>query len=133
MDQLIDTSLWIDFLRNKTPIALKQFVAPYILSSDSHLTEPIVFEVLKYATDRELKQIEKQFETIPILPTPSDLWTRATRLGQICRKNGITASSMDLLISTVAIHHNAELVTFDSDLARIASCGDFRVRLLERP
>jgi predicted nucleic acid-binding protein len=132
MTQLIDSSLWIDFLRPKTPPALKQTLAPVILSADSHLAEPIVFEVLRHATDREVKQIEKLFEAFPLLPTPTDLWGRAAELGRACRKKGITATSMDLLIATVAIHHDAVLVTFDADLARIASCSNLRVNLLKK-
>ena len=53
MAVLLDTSLWIDFTRARSPLALRQFIAPYVLSPDAVLAEPIVFEVLRHATDQE--------------------------------------------------------------------------------
>ena len=31
MTLLLDTSLWIDFTRTRSPVALKQCIAPYVL------------------------------------------------------------------------------------------------------
>jgi hypothetical protein len=73
---LIDSSLWIDFTRARSPRALKQFIAPYILAPDAALAEPIVFEVLRHATEREIGPLEAQFQTMPVLATPVDLWAR---------------------------------------------------------
>ena len=88
MASLIDSSLWIDFTRARSPRALKQFIAPYILAPDAVLAEPIAFEVLRYASDEEIVELQEQFRFLPMLPTPSDLWTRAAELGRACRKEG---------------------------------------------
>lgn len=40
---------------------------------------------------------------------------------------------MDLLISSVAIAHSAELVTFDDDFQLIAGASSLQVQLLKRP
>lgn len=37
MARLIDTSLWIDLTRAKSPAALKTFVAPYVNDPDACL------------------------------------------------------------------------------------------------
>jgi hypothetical protein len=50
MITLIDTSLWIDFTRARSPRSLKQFIAPYILHPSAHLAESVTFEVLRHAT-----------------------------------------------------------------------------------
>ena len=42
MPALIDTSLWIDFTRSRSPQSLKRFIAPYILSPDAALAEWLV-------------------------------------------------------------------------------------------
>jgi hypothetical protein len=133
MIALIDSSLWIDFTRARSPRALKQFLLPYVVSPDSALAEPIEFEVLRYASDKETAQIRAQFQTLPMLPTPPDLWASAAKLGQSCRKNGIDCGSLDLLISAVAIHHDAELVTLDGDFEKIAQTSKLKVKLLQRP
>jgi predicted nucleic acid-binding protein len=120
MAQLIDTSLWIDLTRSRSPSALKTFVAPYINDPEAHLADPIAFELLRFATDTEASELTRYFANIPKLLSPDDLWTRAAELGQECRKKGFTAGAIDLLISAVAISHSAELVTFDEDFQLIA-------------
>src|ERR1700736_1286509 len=107
MSSLIDTSLWVDFTRTRSPRTIKRFIAPFILHPDAHLAEPITFEILRHATAAEAKQLTQQFQTLPMLATPALLWTEATELGQACRQKGITANSLDLLIATIALHHGA--------------------------
>jgi predicted nucleic acid-binding protein len=41
--------------------------------------------------------------------------------------------SLDLLVAAVALHHNAVLVSFDSDFEAIASVSELRLQRLERP
>jgi predicted nucleic acid-binding protein len=133
MALLIDTSLWIDFTRAKSPVALKQFIKPYILHPEAHLAEPVTFELLRHATSEENRLLTRQFQTFPVLTTPADLWKRAAELGQACRKQGLNMGSIDLLIAAVALHHSATLVTFDDDFDLIASVSALDVKLLSRP
>jgi len=35
MTLLLDSSLWIDFTRARSPLVLKQFIAPYVLDPTS--------------------------------------------------------------------------------------------------
>jgi predicted nucleic acid-binding protein len=133
MPLLIDTSLWIDFTRARSPRTIKRFVAPYILHPDAHLAEPVAFEILRHATAAEAKQLTQQFQTLPMLATPPSLWTLATNLGQACRRKNLTVGSLDLLVAAVALHHGAEVVTFDADYQEIASVSKLQVKLLQRP
>jgi predicted nucleic acid-binding protein len=133
MPGLIDTSLWIDFTRSRSPRTLKQFIAPFILDPDAHLAEPVTFEILRHATPAEARMLTQQFQTLPMLVTPPALWSEAAGLGQACRQKNITAHSLDLLIATVALHHGAEVVTFDDDFKMIASVSKLQVKLLKRP
>lgn len=41
MTLLLDSSLWIDFTRARSPLALKQFIAPFVLDPAAHLAEPV--------------------------------------------------------------------------------------------
>jgi len=52
---------------------------------------------------------------------------------QARRQKNITVPSLDLLIATVALHHGAEVVTFDDDFQKIAGVSKLRVKLLKRP
>src|SRR5262245_59174260 len=133
MPTLIDTSLWIDLTRARSPQAVKQFVASYILHPDAHLAEPGAFEILSHSSAAEARSNQQQFQALPTLATPPDLWTHATHLGQACLRKGFNVASLDLLIATVAIHHAAELITFDSDFQHIAGVSGLQVNLLVRP
>jgi predicted nucleic acid-binding protein len=133
MPTLIDTSLWIDLTRARSPQPIKQFVASYILHPDAHLAEPVAFEILRHAKGAEVRQIQQQFQALPMLATPADLWTQATQLGQACRQKGFNVASLDLLIAAIAIHHGAELITFDGDFQHIAAVSGLQVNVLVRP
>jgi len=133
MTRLVDASLWIDFGRARSSQSLKKFVARYIFDPDACLAEPITFEVLRYANEEETKHLQAQFQTLPTLTTPTNLWGEATALGRRCRRHGVTPGSIDLLIACVALHHDAELVTFDAGFAQIATVSTLRVTRLTRP
>jgi predicted nucleic acid-binding protein len=133
MPLLIDASVWIDFTRARSARALKRFIAPYILHPDACLAEPVAFEILRHATAAEAKQLTQQFQTLPTLATPPSLWTDATGLGQACRRKNLTVGSLDLLVAAVALHHGAEVVTFDADFQAIAGVSKLQVKLLQRP
>jgi predicted nucleic acid-binding protein len=133
MTLLLDTSLWIDFTQTRSPVALKQCIAPYVLDPSAHLAEPVRFEVLRAALPQEARLLEAQFDTLPMLPTPADLWQQAINLGQACRQIGRTVLSLDLLIAAVALHHNAKLVSFDADFETIAAVSALRLNRLTRP
>jgi predicted nucleic acid-binding protein len=133
MRLLLDTSLWVDFTRTRSSRALKVFIAPFVLDPAAHLAEPVRFELLRSASPQEARLLEAQFATLPCLSTPQDLWQRAAALGQACRASGRTASSLDLLLAAVALHHSAVLVSFDDDFEAIAAVSELRLRRLQRP
>lgn len=133
MARLIDSSLWVDFTRRRSPANLKTLILPWILDPAAALCAPVCFEVLRHATVAERVPIEEQFATLPDLSIPKNLWHDATRLGQACRDRGFTVGSVDLLIASIALHHGAEVVTFDTDFTDIAEVVPLRVMLLFRP
>ena len=133
MVNLIDSSLWVDFTRSRSPRRLKEFIAPYILDPAAHLAEPVRYEVLRNAMPEEAGRLRQQFELMPMLATPANLWERAAALGQACRGKGQTAGALDLLIATVSLAHHALLVTLDEDFHKIAKCTDLQVKVLRRP
>jgi predicted nucleic acid-binding protein len=133
MASLLDASLWIDLTRWRSPRYLKEFIAPYVLDPEACIAEPVVFEVLRHATDEELTRLQTQFATMHMLATPQTLWRDATDLGRRCRLRGISVGSLDLLVAGTALHHDAQLVTFDADFEQIADVCALRVNRLRRP
>jgi hypothetical protein len=133
MAKLVDSSLWIDLTRTRSPRALKAFIASQLDDPEICKAEPIAYEVLRHANDVEVRLLTRQFETVPLLSTSAGLWSSGVQLGRACRRKGITIGSLDLLIAVVAIHHNAEIITFDDDFEQIATVSTLRVTCLERP
>ena len=133
MTLLLDSSLWIDFTRARSPLALKQFIAPFVLDPAAHLAEPVRFELLRSARPDEAQRLEAQFATLPSLATPPDLWRQAIVLGQDCRAIGRTVLSLDLLVAAVALHHDAVLVSFDAAFEAVPLVSSLRLQRLHRP
>jgi predicted nucleic acid-binding protein len=132
MEQMIDSSLWVDYFRPKTPLAIKRQVAAVIDDAESVLCEPIRFEIMRAANNQERLRIEQTFATLPMLPSPVALWDGATKLGQRCTDVGCLPPAIDLLIAAVCIAHQVKLVTFDADFLKIAKVSSLQLELLAR-
>ena len=95
MASLLDASLWIDLTRWRSPRYLKEFIAPYVLDPEACIAEPVVFEVLRHATDEELTRLQTQFATMHMLATPpisddvvvfaGSAWAHSTSSSQVQR------------------------------------------------
>ena len=133
MARLIDSNIWIDLARPKSSRELKACAFRIASSHGAALAEPVLFETLAYASEGEVRKMRALFDEYELLETPKDLWERATELGRKCSLQGEPAGQMDLLIATVAIHHDAEVVTFDAGMASISNHSKLRVTLLPRP
>jgi predicted nucleic acid-binding protein len=133
MQLLLDSSLWIDFTRSRSPVELKQRIAPWVLDPQACLAEPVRFELLRSARPNELVQLEALLSTVHCLSTPVQLWDQAAELGRRCQGIGRTVSSLDLLVAAVAMHHQAMVVTFDADFEAIAGVSSLQIERLQRP
>jgi predicted nucleic acid-binding protein len=133
LKSLVDTSLWIDLIRHRSSETLKSFVQQEILKPDTYISEPIYFELLAHASEKEAREIERQLEIVPLLDTNGAVWQRAVSIGRACRRAGFSTGSFDILIAAVAIQHDAELVTFDKGFQHLARHCELRCRVLTRP
>jgi len=131
--QVIDTCVWIDHLRKRTPYATRQVADAALNDPDALLCEPVRFELLSGASRRERPVLLRRLETMPLLPTPPTLWTEAADVATKACDAGLRVPSVDLLIAAVCIHHGVTLATFDSHFAELARLCTLRVHLLVRP
>ena len=132
MERVIETSVWVDFFRARTPPAVKLQIKPWVLRHDLALCEPILCELLRSAPAAQRGLIQRHFATIPLLATPGTLWADATRLGQGCQDAGVLVGALDLLIATICIHHEAELIAFDKQFGAISKVSKLRTKILTR-
>ena len=133
MERLIDASIWIDFTRARTPRPLREQARALVDAPDACLCEPVAFELLRASIASERPGLEQRFATMHWLAMPPDFWREATLLGQRCRDCGLTVGALDLLIATVALAHEVEIITFDADYSLLAQAEPkLRVQVLAR-
>lgn len=94
---------------------------------------PVIYEIRRRCRRVEREYVDSTFSTFSVRALPADFWERAISLGRTCVDRGFTAGALDLLIATVALHHDAEIVTFDADYSLIAQAEPaLRVQVLTR-
>ncbi len=117
----IDTSVWVEVLRDKTGRMVKEFrerVGDEIIAF-SRFTQ---FELLQGAkNEQEWRQLDAYLTTQYYLETTADTWRDAARVYFELRKRGITINSpVDCCIAQIAIETQVLLLHRDKDFERIA-------------
>jgi predicted nucleic acid-binding protein len=121
---LVDTSVWIDFIRGRRTMAVDRLRVALDRGVAAAVTPLIYQEVLQGASDeRAFRDYHTFLSTQPFL-NPLDALTtyeRAARLYFDCRRVGVTIrSTIDCLIAQIAIEHDVPLMHDDRDFERIA-------------
>ena len=129
---IVDTSVWVDFFRPATPETLRRKILRIVDDIDVCICEPSLFELQRAAPRRQRRRLNLYFDTVRVLPAPSDIWTGATRLGQKCLDKGHAVGTMDLLIAETCMAHDLPIVTFDRDFQSIAAVSALDLILLDR-
>ena len=132
MGQVIDTCVWIDYLRERTPAATRRVAAAAVRAEDALLCEQVRFELLAGASRRERPPLLRRLETMPLLDSPPALWHEASILAAKACDSGLRIGSMDLLIAALCIHHDSALTTFDAHFTKLAQLSTLRLNLLVR-
>jgi predicted nucleic acid-binding protein len=120
---LVDTSAWIEFDRaTESPVDLR---LTDLISRDGELavTEPVIAEVAIGArTDEREAALRRMLGRCELLPFDSVAdFDGAASVYRRCRQAGITPRGLlDCMIASVALRHQAPVLAYDVDLARIS-------------
>jgi predicted nucleic acid-binding protein len=114
---LVDSSVWIAYLRGQRSIATDKMTA-LTLADDILLCDIILLEVLQGARDdrhaARLNQILRRYKLVPLFD--EHLAVRAADNFRRLRSIGITVrKTMDLIIGTFCIEHGHRLLHHDRD------------------
>jgi predicted nucleic acid-binding protein len=118
---LVDTSVWVHVLRDKSGQAVKAF-------QEKTANEIIVFshfiqlELLQGAKDEfEWRRLDEYLSSQYYLEANEDTWRHAARIYFELRRSGTTISSpIDCCIATLAMEAQATLLHCDYDFEKIA-------------
>ena len=122
---LVDTSVWIDFLRGSST-AQVETLEELLEGEDLVGTAPIILQEVLQGADSagRLEHWRREFAGLMCyLPLdPIDTHVEAARMYVACRRAGKTPrSSNDCLIARIAIEHDLVLLEDDRDFESIAS------------
>jgi predicted nucleic acid-binding protein len=127
---LVDTSVWIEWMRPVRPLELENEVG----FDDVVVCLPIVQEVLQGIDDEALFRLAREaLLSFPMLEDPirDSLVLEAVTLYRTARRAGYSVrSSTDCLIAACALRHDAEVVHRDRDYEHLARVSGLRQRRL---
>ncbi|MGH8718041.1 MAG: type II toxin-antitoxin system VapC family toxin [Burkholderiales bacterium] len=122
---LVDTSVWIDFLRKRDNPPVARFLELTEQSIPFGITGVIYQEVLQGAeTERDFERLRDHLSTQRFYHPhdPVTSYLGAAQLYFQCRRQGVTLrSTIDCLIAQIAIEYELKLLHNDSDFERIAN------------
>lgn len=117
---LIDTSAWIEFLRDTGFSACRQ--VDELLDHEIAICDPIRMEVLAGARDEaHLLSLRRLLARAVILPMRPTDYEDAAALYRRCRRQGATVRKLiDCLIAAVAIRSGTPILHHDADFQTLA-------------
>ena len=124
---LIDTSAWVEFLRDTGSPACQR--VDELLDSHILTCDPIRMEVLAGARDeRHLAALRGLLARATILPTEPVDYEEAAALHRVCRRGGETVRKLtDCLIASVAIRADKPVLHSDTDFDVLAHHTPLRI------
>ncbi len=130
---LIDTSVWIDVLRDKSGSHWDALVRCVGDPDEIVLSHFVQLELLQGAKDeREWSKLDAVLTTQDYLELPAPEFRRAARLFFELRRRGKTVRSpIDCCIAQVCIFHRVMLLHRDRDFTTIASVCELSQTYLE--
>jgi predicted nucleic acid-binding protein len=127
---LVDTSVWIDFLRGINSPE-RRLLHRLIENNESiSITELILTEILQGVKKDEDFQILQKYLLKFVLykPKGTETYLRAASLYRSCRENGKTIrKTLDCVIAAICLENDAAILHKDSDFDRIATCTKLKI------
>jgi predicted nucleic acid-binding protein len=121
----VDTSVWIDFLRNVDSPHVRALDGLIEEEGDLSTTPIILTEVLQgISADPQFRALKRHFLDFPIYqPSGVETYVRAAQIYRQCRRRGSTVrSTVDCIIAAICIENGLTLLHKDADFDVIEAC-----------
>ena len=117
---LVDSSVWIDFLSSSPGPAGTELRRLIEGAEPVALAGVVVAEVLQGLT-RDAGVMERYLSQFEMLePTGFETYRVAAAIYRSARGKGLTLTTIDTLIASIALENTASLFTLDQDFGRVA-------------
>lgn len=110
---LIDTSVWIEYFRDKTSSISKK--VDEILSNDVvHVPKIVIAELIQGSkSEREISTIEDFVEAFRVIDQKEDTWIKAGKLSFNLKRKGKNINLTDCYIAIIAQEYECQIFTLD--------------------
>ena len=124
---LVDTSVWIDFLSSRPGPGGQELRRLIEDGAPVALTGVVVTEILQ-GLKRDIKQVENYLSLFDILEARGfETYRDAAAIFRLARSKGVSLTTTDALIATVAAEIGASIFSLDRDFVRMAHMAGFRL------
>ena len=116
---LVDTSVWVDFFSRSPGLAGVE-MRKLIADSEPVVLAGIVITEILQGLVRDAKKIEAYLAQWEILePKGPATYVGAAEIFRLARSQGLTLTTVDVLIAALALENQAALFTLDRDFVRL--------------
>ena len=127
---LLDTSVWIEFLKKRGDRDVKLRVASMMEAGETAHCDPVLFELLCGARENEVPHIREALGFSLCLDFATREWERAAWLENRLRRQGITIPRDDLFVAAVGLTNKVPLFALDHHFEIIRDVADAGLRLV---
>jgi len=118
---IIDTSAWIIALRRNCPELIKEKVGRIINEDRGAICGIILVELLRGTrTTKEYKELKEELNSLYYLSLNKKNWFKVAHNAYNLKKIGIIVPLADLIIATIAVINNCELIHADNHFKLIS-------------
>jgi tRNA(fMet)-specific endonuclease VapC len=124
---LIDTSVWIEYFRNKSDGLSKQVET--ILSYDDVIVPKVVIaELIQGArSEKEISVVEGFVEAFTVVDHEEGAWERAGKVAYGIRKKGRQVNLTDCYIAVIAKDNQCQVLTLDQHFKDIKDVAGIKL------
>src|SRR5438105_495863 len=117
---LVDTSIWIETLREGGDIGVRERVTSLVLEGEAAWCDMIRLELWHGVRGgRETKDLVELEQVVVTLPVDEAVWDNAITLAKVSRSRGLTIQSPDLVIVATAQRHGVRIDSMDAHIERL--------------
>lgn len=118
---LVDSSVWVEYLRPNGSRRAKERLRDILQKGEAACCGIVVVEILRGAkNEKDFHVLRESLLSLPQIPIDISVIERASKWGYTLDRKGKVVSTTDLLISA-ATYKKARLLHIDSDFEIIAS------------
>lgn len=115
---IVDTSIWIEYFKNNQKYV--SFIEDNLNLENILISGPIISELLHgIKSEKEYKLLSESISAVPYAECVYDDWIKTGETLYNLKKKGITVPLTDILISAIAIRHDASVLSLDKHFKSI--------------